>query len=110
MSPSLDRLFAYLDDLSGRAPLPLLKTALADCSACDRDVLEFIRFSQKTYQRIPLRGTDWYQAWVMCWKNGQRSPIHDHRGSSCALRVLRGTLTETLFCFAANGHIKATSS
>ena len=45
----------------------------------------------------------WYQAWVMCWRNGQRSPIHDHKGSSCAVRVLRGTLTETLFAFAPNG-------
>jgi cysteine dioxygenase len=46
----------------------------------------------------------------LCWKNGQRSPIHDHKGSVCALRVLRGILTETLFEFTPNGHVKALQS
>jgi cysteine dioxygenase len=47
---------------------------------------------------------------ALCWKNGQRSPIHDHAGSSCGIRVLRGTMTETRFEFAPNGHVKAVSS
>src|SRR5262249_49576071 len=47
---------------------------------------------------------------ILCWKNGQRSPIHDHVGSSCGVRVLRGTMTETRFEFAPNGHVKAVSS
>ena len=46
----------------------------------------------------------------MCWKNGQRSPIHDHTASSCALRVLRGTATATQFKFAPHGHVKAVGS
>ena len=46
----------------------------------------------------------------MCWRSGQRSPIHDHQGSSCAVRVLHGTLTETLFEFAPSGHVKASFS
>ena len=107
MSPPLHRLFAYLDSLTCRAPLPDLKAVLANCPVTAEDVAHLIRFSHRTYQRIPLRGSDWYQAWVMCWRNGQRSPIHDHRGASCAVRVLRGSLTETLFSFAPNGHIKA---
>jgi len=47
---------------------------------------------------------------VLCWKNGQRSPIHDHAESTCAFRVLRGTATETAFQFAPNGHVWATGS
>ena len=110
MSPPLRRLFAYLDTLTGRAPLPELLAALDDCGVCDDDVRDLIRFSPRAYQRVPVRGSDWYQSWVMCWRNGQRSPIHDHKGSSCGMRVLRGVLTETLFGFAPNGHIKATLS
>jgi len=110
MSPALCELFAYLDALDDRAPLPKLKAFLQRCPVVCDDVADLLRFSPRTYQRIPLRGSDWYQAWVMCWRNGQRSPIHDHRGSSCAVRVLHGTLTETLFDFAPNGHIKATLS
>jgi cysteine dioxygenase len=110
MSPHLHKLLDYLNALQDRAPLAELMVQLSRASVCCDDVAELIRFSPRTYQRIPLRGADWYQAWVMCWRNGQRSPIHDHKGSSCAVRVLRGTLTETLFGFAPNGHIKATLS
>ena len=110
MLPPLAELFAYLDTLQGRAPLSNLKAVLARCCVDYEDVAKLVRFSSRTYQRIPVRGSDWYQAWIMCWRNGQRSPIHDHRGSSCAVRVLRGDLTETLFEFAPNGHIKATMS
>src|SRR5687768_4707050 len=104
MSPNLRELFAHLDRLGGRAPLPDLKALMARCEVTCEDVADCIRFSPRTYQRIPIRGSDWYQAWVMCWRNGQRSPIHDHQGSSCVVRVLKGSLTETLFDFAANGH------
>jgi cysteine dioxygenase len=57
-----------------------------------------------------VRSAPNYHAWVLCWKNGQRSPIHNHSGSACVLRVLRGTLTETLFEMAPNGHVKASFS
>jgi cysteine dioxygenase len=110
MSGQLDALFAYLDALAGRAPLDELVAAVARCDVDCDDVVSFLRFSDRGYQRVPLRRGEWYQAWVMCWKNGQRSAIHDHKGSSCSMRVLRGTLTETLFEFAPNGHIKPTFS
>lgn len=110
MSRHLDDLFASLDKLEGRAPLPQLTAALARCDIALEDVARQVRFSERGYQRIPLCSGDWYQAWVMCWRSGQRSPIHDHKGSSCAVRVLHGTLTETLFEFAPNGHVKASFS
>jgi DMSO/TMAO reductase YedYZ molybdopterin-dependent catalytic subunit len=76
---------------------------------CD-DVAEFVRFSNSHYQRNLVRAGSWYHLWVMCWKNGQRSPIHDHAASNCAVRVLRGTATETTFQFAPNGLVKAVGS
>ena len=57
-----------------------------------------------------MREGPWYHLLVLCWKNGQRSPIHDHAGSTCGVRVLRGVLTETTFAFAPNGHVKAVGS
>ena len=110
MSRRLDPLFAFLDSLDNRAPLADLVEALERCEVEYEDIASHVRFSERAYQRIPIRGGPWYQAWVMCWRNGQRSPIHDHKGSSCAVRVLHGTLTETLFEFAPNRHVKATFS
>ena len=90
MALPLDALFAYLDDLDGRVPLAELTSRLADLEIDCDDVAEFVRFSNKGYARNSLRKGLWYHAWIMCWKNGQRSPIHDHAGSSCGVRVLRG--------------------
>jgi cysteine dioxygenase len=110
MAGSLEPLFRYLDGLRGRAALEDL-AAVVEPLALDGDELaDFIRFSERGYTRNLVRAGPWYHVLVLCWKNGQRSPIHDHAGSSCCVRVLRGTLTETRFAFAANGHVKAVDS
>jgi cysteine dioxygenase len=110
MGRKLDSLFRYLDNLEGRAPLDELAGQLESLDiGCD-DVADFVRFSERQYARNLVRGGDWYYVLVLCWKNGQRSPIHDHAGSSCGIRVLRGTLTETRFEFAPNRHVKAAVS
>ncbi len=100
MAEDLETLLRYLDGLDGRAPLTELTARLKRLELDAQDLERFIRFGEPTYQRILVRGGRWYHLWVMCWKNGQRSPIHDHAGSSCALRVLRGTATLTDFAFA----------
>ena len=110
MSRSLDDLFNFLDHLDGRAPLERLTHLLRNLDVeCD-DLAEYVRFSDRTYRRNLVRSGPWYNALVLCWKNGQRSPIHDHAGSTCGVRVLRGTMTETLFEFAPHGHVKAVRS
>ncbi len=110
MKQSLEALWRYLDSLDGRAPLPDLTARLAQVDISWEDVADFIRFSDRQYMRNLVRSGPWYYALVLCWKNGQRSPIHNHTGSTCGVRVLRGTLTETLFEFAPNGAVKATFS
>jgi cysteine dioxygenase len=110
LATTLQPLFDYLDGLQAQAPLAELTSVLAEIPVTDEDVADFIRFSERGYTRNLVRSGPWYSVLVLCWKNGQRSPIHDHKGSSCGVRVLRGTLTETLFDFAPNGHVKATFS
>jgi cysteine dioxygenase len=107
---SLGSLFRYLDHLEGRAALADLTAELRELSVDAAELADFIRFSRQSYARNLVRGSPWYQALVLCWRNGQRSPIHDHAGSSCGVRVLRGVMTETLFDFAPNGHVKAVCS
>jgi cysteine dioxygenase len=106
----LGSLFAYLDRLEERAPLAELTAELARTSVSIPEVADSIRFSDRGYTRNLMRAGPWYNVLILCWKNGQRSPIHDHAASSCAVRVLRGTATETIFAFAANGQVWATGS
>jgi cysteine dioxygenase len=110
MACTLNDLFRYLDGLAGRAPLPALLDQLRALQVEPHELAPFSRFSDQTYRRNLVRASDHYNLWVLCWRNGQRSPIHDHRGSSCGVRVLRGTMTESQFVFAANGHVKPTLS
>jgi cysteine dioxygenase len=110
MSQTLGTLFEYLDSLDGRAALQELTSALAGTNVEWNHVSSHIQFSSRGYTRTLVRGGPWYNVLVLCWKNGQRSPIHDHAGSSCAVKILRGIATETSFDYAPNGHVWATGS
>jgi len=110
MSSALAPLFAYLHGLTARAPLAELRERVARLPVTIADVVDFVRFSDRGYQRNLVRAGEWYNVWVMCWKNGQRSPVHNHAASGCVVRVLKGTLTETRYEFAPNGAIKAVGS
>jgi cysteine dioxygenase len=110
MAKTLDELIRCLDALEAAPSLTALTQELAELEV-DWPALEpHVLFSARTYRRNLIKASRHYNLLVLCWKNGQRSPIHDHTGSNCAVRVLRGTMTETLFEFAPNGHVKPTSS
>jgi DMSO/TMAO reductase YedYZ molybdopterin-dependent catalytic subunit len=96
MAQTLPELIAYLDGLQGPAPLGQLAAHLRELTLDEDDLARRTRFSSAGYQRNLYRAGKWYHLWVLCWKNGQRSPIHDHAGSGCAVRVVR--------------HVKATGS
>jgi cysteine dioxygenase len=100
-------MFRHLDTLTARPDLARLLEALSWFDIELADLSEYLHFSHPTYKRNLVRAGPHYHAWLLCWKNGQRSPIHDHKDSTCVVRVLRGTLTETLFELAPNGHVKA---
>ena len=110
MTDDLTAMFRYLDTLTGRPDLARLTEDLARFDIDLDDMAEHVHFADQGYKRNPVRAAPGYGAWVLCWKNGQRSPIHDHKGSACVVRVLRGVLTETLFEVAPNGHVKAAFS
>lgn len=110
MTPKLAELIAYLDSATGRIPLKELTAKIDEIDLDDDDVADFIHFNNHHYSRNLIKAGAWYHALALCWKNGQRSPIHDHGQSSCGVRVLRGTATETQFEFTAHGHVKATFS
>ncbi len=110
MGTRLEHLRRQLDALSGPAKLDWAMRELEQLALEPRELAPHVMFSSQSYARNLVHGGLYHHLLVLCWKNGQRSPIHDHRGSMCAVRVLRGTMTETFFERAPNGHIKATES
>ena len=110
MNRSLQPLIDYLQELTAPASLPELTSRLRQLNVEWADIADYARFSERGYTRNLVCGGEWFHLLVLCWRNGQRSPIHDHKGSNCGVRVLRGVMTETLFDFAPNGLVRAVSS
>ena len=107
MRDSLDHVFTELDRFAGPLPLPVILDWLHACGLTLADLADFQSFRADRYVRNLVHAGPAYQALLLCWRNGQRSPIHNHRGSACGVKVLRGTATETVFRRAPNGMVVA---
>lgn len=110
MGLTLNDFFDELDRFEERIPLEVLTERLKELEIGIEDYRETRHFGERTYKRNLLREGPGYSALILCWKSGQRSPIHDHRGSTCGVRVLEGVATETLFDRTPEGWICATGS
>ena len=67
----------------------------------------FLVFSPDHYVRNLMHAGPSYQALVLCWRSGQRSPIHDHANSICAVYTLNGLLSADNYLKTANGYVRA---
>ena len=56
-----------------------------------------ITFSHEPYTRIVLHRDESLEVVLICFAAGQTSSVHDHRGSNCVIRLVRGRILETLF-------------
>jgi cysteine dioxygenase len=110
VAPNLAAFLDALNRYSERVPLVDLTRLLAGLSIELGDVHETLGFGKQTYQRNLLHAGHAYHALLLCWRAGQRSPIHDHRESSCGVRVLHGVATETTFAQTPEGLVYATAS
>lgn len=108
--PKLEPLIEYLDSLTGRADLVILERLLDDVDITRDDLGAAVQFGPTVYRRNTIRHTEWYELLAICWRSGQRSPIHDHPQSSCAFRVIEGICTETRFERTPSGLISPTDT
>lgn len=57
----------------------------------------YLGFKAGNYCRHRVMRNEFVEMLVLCWKPGQRTPIHDHNGSHGAVFVHEGILWETTF-------------
>ena len=67
------------------------------------DIAEYVRFDPARYHRELMVKADDYQILVLACLPGQKSPIHNHRGSRCCVRVLQETAIETAYVQTREG-------
>lgn len=102
----LKTFFAALDQHSGAVPMDELVDLLGALDVTRDDVEHRVAFDPDHYKRNLIHLGDAHAALVLCWSPGQASPIHDHRGSACGVKVIQGTLSETRYRHLEGGGIE----
>jgi cysteine dioxygenase len=106
MLKGLVRLIRYMDGLNGPADLARIDALLREADVNRDDLVQACKFNDVNYARTMFSQSPWYQLLVICWRTGQSSPIHDHRGSQCGVRVVAGTATETAYERTESGLVR----
>ena len=63
----------------------------------------YLNFSRDGYTRTRFYGGLDFEILVLCWQEGQSSPIHDHAASICSMAVIHGTCSSETFQMADPG-------
>lgn len=108
MLRGLVKLIRYMDSLTGPADMDRVNELLCSANVAPSDLIEACKFHHTRYARNLLAKGAWYQLLVICWRAGQSSPIHDHFGSACGVRVVQGIATETTYRETVSGRVVPT--
>ncbi len=109
----LRRLLACLeswDERSASIPYDDLHGGLKDLELDANELDGLVEFDDNSYRRVSIHRGPHYEALVLGWRSGQSSAIHDHSGSACMVRVIKGCATETRFVGSPCGQIVPWSS
>lgn len=87
-SPTLEQIYDWLETAAVTA----------------EELEPYIGYKDGNYWRHLVCRNEFVEMLVLCWRPGQRTPIHDHNGSHGGVRVCAGTMWETTFTYdAAHG-------
>jgi cysteine dioxygenase len=86
-----------LRSLDAVPSLSLLYELIERTTIGAEEVQPYLGFKAGNYSRHRVMKNEFVEMLVLCWKPGQRTPIHDHNGSHGAVFVHEGILWETTF-------------
>src|SRR5438128_5989168 len=104
------KLVTAIEELTHRAKemkLPALRRFICDLKPEKAEIERYIQFTENRYARNLIYKTPDFECLVLCWRPGQRSPIHDHGASICTVYTVEGILSADNYSKMANGHIRA---
>jgi cysteine dioxygenase len=103
-------LVAAIDELKHRAKemkLVDLRRFISTVKPERSEIEPYVLFTEERYARNLIYKCADFECLVLCWRPGQRSPIHDHANSICAVYTLDGLLSADNYRKMSNGHIRA---
>lgn len=103
---TLDELITYINNLTKVPTVDEITEKYRSLLLRQRDYQQFRLFSEKKYARNLIARSNYAELLMLCWRSGQRTPIHDHGGSVGVILVCEGSLTETMYERQPEGHVK----
>lgn len=87
--------------------LPDLRQFVSNLKLEKGEIEPYVQFADGHYARNLVYKTADFECLLLCWKPGQRSPIHDHASSICAVYTVDGVLSADNYRKMSNGHVRA---
>ncbi|MEM7310635.1 MAG: cysteine dioxygenase family protein [Planctomycetota bacterium] len=78
---------------------PGAKALLSTYAAQHDDWRQFVHWSDERYTRNQIARTEAFELILLCWGEGQKSPIHNHEDRNCWMGVLEGQIEEVQYAF-----------
>lgn len=103
-------LVAAIEELKHTAKemrLPDLRRFILNLKPEPSEIEPYIQFTENHYARNLVHKTPDFECLVLCWRPGQRSPIHDHGDSICTVHTFDGVLSADNYKRMASGHVRA---
>jgi cysteine dioxygenase len=91
-----------IQELSSRTSPPALEEInswLANVHITTDDLEPYLGFKEGNYWRHRVCRNEAVEMLIICWRPGQKTPIHDHNGSHGVVRVQQGLMWETMFTY-----------
>jgi len=83
---------------TGDINIDLVTAFLASYDVRTEDWNDFVTFNKNGYSRnLIYQGGEKFNIILACWDTNQASSIHDHSDSHCFMKMLDGSLTETVY-------------
>jgi len=99
---TIDELVTILKNNEPREYVPLTQNMRIPASEVER----FAHWDPDRYTRNCIARNDQFELLLLCWKPGDKTPIHSHNEQRCWVHQVSGTLNEKLFKEADNGDLQ----
>lgn len=103
---SLPALVNALESVTSPPSLEQIHSWLESADVSSEELQPYLGFKEGNYWRHRVCRNEFVEMLVLCWRPGQRTPIHDHNGSHGGVKILRGMLWETTFTYDARAGLE----
>lgn len=103
---SLNELVTVLSEEERTTYNDILSSIKLPCNAFEK----YCSWSNESYTRNCIFDTDKFELILLCWEKGQMTPIHDHGGEECWVKIIEGEFEEKIYQANKDGELTIVQS